>query len=422
MSEPSLLVGFDLCDDFSQISCYNPKVFEPESICFSEDNSKYLIPTVLAVREDTKEWLSGEEAVICKQKEGFFLVEHIIEKILIGETVVIYGVEFTGVTLLERFFRRTLSFLKRYYPDEVICKLVVTIEEANTLLVDTIYEALTKLGINKDRVLVQSHAQSYLYYALSQKKELWVNDVGLFDFDERGLTYHQICINRKLTPMIVQIYSEDFTKELSYQLFCEQQDKEKIAYIFDNIAKEILYKQIVPTLYMTGKGFEGDWANGVFQSLCTGRRVFKGMNLYTKGACYKAKEIVEKEKFEEFLFLSQEMLQSDIMIRVYQKEEFEDIVLVEAATAWYEIDKSIDIILDRGDEIEIIVWNILEKKSEQYKIKLEELPKRPARMTRLRVKVQFVDRYSCAIMIKDQGFGEFYPSTNRIWEKVLTIS
>ncbi len=61
--ERRLLVGLDLCDDYTQISCYNEKTFEPECLGVDDQEEGQFIPTVMAVRNDTKEWLFGREAL-----------------------------------------------------------------------------------------------------------------------------------------------------------------------------------------------------------------------------------------------------------------------------------------------------------------------------------------------------------------------
>ena len=51
-----------------------------------------------------------------------------------------------------------------------------------------------------------------MYYALSQERELWLNDVGLFDFNEDGLSFYRISINRRANPMIAGMERQDFQK------------------------------------------------------------------------------------------------------------------------------------------------------------------------------------------------------------------
>ena len=54
-------------------------------------------------------------------------------------------------------------------------------------------------------------------------------------------------------------------------------------------------------------------------------------------------------------------------------------------------------------------------------IPLEGLPKRPAKMTRLSISIEFFSEDEFVVQIKDMGFGSFYKSTNRIWEKRIKL-
>ncbi|HEX3075673.1 MAG TPA: DUF5716 family protein [Lachnospiraceae bacterium] len=421
IEDRKLLVGLDLCNDYTQISCYSMKTYEPESICYTNDDSKYMIPTVLGVREDTKDWLFGEEALLMAKSKEALLVDNILERIIRKEEIYIYDVRFTGSALLEKFFRKTLSLLKRYYPNETVSKLVITIKELDMALIHAIYKALDSLSLGKERVSIQSHSQSAIYYAMSQKRELWINNVAIFDFEEAGLQYYHLDINRKTSPMSITIDHKDLSDTLSLDLLEDLNDKESISYIFENLAKSVLYRQLITTLYMTGRGFEGNWADEVFKKLCVGRRVFKGQNLYTKGACYYARELAGEGKCEDFIFLTEEMVSSSIGLQVYKDAMLEELTLVNYGTLWYEARHQVQLILDEQDSITIVVKDYRKKNSNQHVIELEGITKRPNRMTRVELRTEFVDTKTCTVMVKDMGFGSYYPSTNQIWEYTIRI-
>lgn len=414
MSEAgSLLVGFDLSNEFSQISYYNNKTFEPESVA--------VIPTLLAVKKDTKEWFYGEDAMdLWKRGEGF-LIKDMVKSLWLKKKISIEGITFEAEDLFEKYLRKSLSLLKGEFPNDSIKMITFTLREVNGEVRNILLKALAPLGLMKDRVMIQSYTQSYMYYALSQKKELWMNDVGLFEFDERGLHYSQISINRKVLPMLVGITSKDFSETLSYDFFLEDENKENIQYVFRNIAKNTLHRQIISTLYMTGKGFEGDWGEGIFTELCAGRRVFKGQNLYTKGACLASREIMGPPKLKDFIFLSEEITTSNITMKIYHDGNTAEAVLVKAGVPWYESDSCLSVILDGEEEIEIITTSILKHSSVSQAIVLDGLPKRENKTSRIEIRAKLVDTKSCVITARDKGFGEFSPSSNRIWEKVIAI-
>jgi hypothetical protein len=414
-----VIVGYDLCEDYTQISCYSYKTLEPIPISERMGEENYLIPTVLCAKTDTRQWLFGEEAVACAKNGAGELVEHLLSKVRAGEEVELFHTSFSGLALLEKFLRKSLTLIKNYFPTEQITKLVVTVRNTEPEFVDKIYEALALLGLEKDRAIVMSHAGAYLYYALSQDKSLWMNDVGLFDFSAEGLMYYQMRMNRRSRPMIAGLTKTDFTASLDYDV--PGQKNSNAPYIFENLANTALYKQIVSTLYFTGSGFEGGWADGVIKGLCTGRRVFYGQNLFTKGACYAAKELSGDRKLNDILLLNDDMITSSVAIRVYSDTKFVEMPLAEAGEIWYEVNKSLEVIPEGTAELEVILKNIMTRDVNYEKLALNQFPERPDRMTRLEINFTCKNKTGGIIKITDLGFGEFYPGTGSGMEFSLEI-
>ncbi len=414
-----LIVGYDLCEDFTQISCFSYKTFEPIVIGIREEDELNLIPTVLCVKNDSKQWLFGEDAICCSAAGTGVLINHLLEKLVSGKTVELFGESFDGVSLLEKFLRKTLTLVKQYFPTEQITKLVVTVRNTEPRLIEGIYEALSVLGLEKDRVLILSHAGAYLYYALSQDKALWMNDVGLFEFSEEALLYYQIRMSRRGKPIIACLNKTDYTDMLSYPRL--KQNEQGLSYVFENIANTALYKQIVTTLYFTGRGFEGGWADEAIQKLCAGRRVFFGQNLFTKGACYAAKELSGDVKLADILLLNDDMITSTVGVRVYRDTKYSDAILAEAGMNWYEVDQSIEVIPEGVPELEIILKSLLNREVVREKVRLTNLPERPDRMTRLSINITCKNRTSGIVRVQDLGFGEFYPATECVTEFTIEL-
>lgn len=417
--ERTLLVGVDLCDDMSQITCFNMVSFEPESICLNGDEEKYLIPTALFYRRDTAEWTFGEEALLWNREKDGVLIKGLVSKASKEEDVIVNGRTLKPEYLLERFFKRLLGLLKTEYPNNTIRSLVITVKEKNMVLIQNIYSALQKLGISKLRANVQSHEQCFVNYAMNQSKELRVNDVVLFDFDEDGLCFYQISINRRTEPSTVVLKKREFRDILPYSLI-EEGDKENVAYVFESIAMNVLHKQIVSTVYVTGKGFEGNWCGAALKKLCVGRRVFAGQNLYAKGAGYAAREAVGEGKLKEYLYLGDEMLTVNISMPVYHDSNLVQYPLVTAGVAWYNAAKTISFIPDDAIEVELVVEHVIGQQVEHHFITMDGLWNL-RRRTRIEMSLEFLDVHTCVVRLNDRGFGDLYASSNRVWEKVIKI-
>lgn len=414
-----LFIGYDLCEDFTQISCYSYKTAQPVPIGARDEDVLNQIPTVLCVKEDTKQWLYGEEALACGAEGKGVVVEQLLEKLVQGAEVQIYEQDFSPVVLLEKYLRKTLMLVKQYFPAEQITKMVVTVRDTRPALVDLIYLALEQLGLERDRAVVMSHTGAYLYYALSQDKALWMNDVGLFEFNDEGLSYYQIKLNRRTKPMIACLHKTDYSSELNIKLLQKEQGNN--AYIFENIANKALYKKLVTTLYFTGAGFNGDWADGVIQGLCTGRRVFTGQNLFTKGACYAARELSGDGLLEQFILLDDDMLTTIVGAKIYKDTKYQEEILAEAGECWFEVNRSIEVIVEGEPELELIMKNVMSKEIIRERIQLTGLPDRPDRMTRLEINLTCKNRSTAVLRVNDLGFGESYPETGCILETTIEI-
>ena len=92
--EEKLLVGLDLCWDYTQLTCYNAKTGEPESIGIRGSEEQYLIPTCLAVKRGSREWVFGEEAKQLVAVEEAIDSGDMLEKAEQGTETEIYGVIF----------------------------------------------------------------------------------------------------------------------------------------------------------------------------------------------------------------------------------------------------------------------------------------------------------------------------------------
>ena len=419
--ERTLLVGLDLGNDFSQLSCFDQTLFEPVPIGEEPGQEvQELIPTVAAVRDDNHEWVFGKKALQYAQTGKAALLHDIVISASKGVPLLARETAFEGRTVLERFFRFTLSKLKMHYPNDTILKLVVTVEEKNKPLTNAITDAMKVLGIEDDRLMIQSHKQSYMYYALSQNKELWNNDVALFDYGPKGLKYHQISIDRYAVPMVAGVTEKNLSDVMSAD-FLETAEDAQIAHGFLEVAKTAMHRQLVSTIYVTGPGFDtGEWAETALRELCVGRRVFKGQNLYTKGACYAARELSGKGKLD-CIFLDDDMVQSNISIRVYTQAQTEEVLLVKAGQPWYDIDTSLDVIPDAEDELQLIIQDLLRKEKRTHLLSLVAIPGRENKMTRFSIRIRFSSPHECIITLKDKGFGDFEPTSNRIWERMFEM-
>ncbi len=417
--ERKLLVGIDLGDEVTQINCFDFVTYEPVPVGRMRNGERvYEIPTALAVDPARSEWywIDDENA----SREGMIRLNHLLQDVMRDDTIVIGKYSVESYQVLKRFLVKVLSILKEYYPNELIRKLVISVAEKEEKLTGYLSGICREIGIPHGNFVIQNHRQSYMYYAISQPKELWGNNVGLFEWDGDALYYSQIDIDRKAIPYIIGVSRKNLTDGIDWEKVGQMGSQQK-AYAFVNAANTALYKQFVTTIYVTGKEFEKNWANDALKELCAGRRVFRGQNLFTRGACYAARELSGQGKLEHCLFLDEDMISGNVSLRVYGDAQVQDVLLARAGTLWSEVDESIDVIPDDEEEMQIIIQDVLRHETKAHMLSLSAFSGRENKMTRFTIRLRFADSNTCIVTLKDNGFGEFCPSSNRVWERYIRI-
>lgn len=398
MGERTLLVGYDLCDDSTQICVYSRELHEPELMEQTEDNPNGILDTSI-------------------ERQGMEIIQNFLPKVKKGESIAVGDKVSNPINVLAYFFKKTLSLTRKKYPNQTIKQLVITVDNQTKEFVKIIYSALALIGIEKDRALVISHKQAFLYYALYQPSELWVNDVGMFDFKGETLKYYQMQVDRNHTPILVGLKDLDLTDAMEVP----EDEPERKATIFENVVHATIHRQLLSSIYMTGEEFEGEWCDDVLRKLCVGRRLFKGMNLYVSGACYAAREIVEKKRLEDYILMDDNMVSYSVYLRVYADAEETKCFLCQAGTPWFQVDKEVDLIPDGDMELHVIARDVFSGVEKDVPIELEPVLGKIDKHCRINVRVRFEQVNKCVVTLKDKGFGETFPTSNRIWEKVIQM-
>ncbi|MCR5330129.1 MAG: hypothetical protein K6E62_02945, partial [Lachnospiraceae bacterium] len=331
----------------------------------------------------------------------------------------IFGRLYSADILLERFFRRLLMALKDKTGAERIRGVVLTMKNCEELLCRNIRSALELIGIPNENVRVITHLESFMYYVVSQNYDIWINDVGLFDFDVDGFLFYKLSFGRKQKPINVVAEKTELTDHINYNMLISG-NSENLVSAFEDSVTLMLHKQIISVLYFTGCGFESAWADASLKKLCTGRRIFRGQNLYVRGAGCAAKLLYDGGS-EEYRFIADDVLRSSICIRAYTNGRYEELPIANIGDPYRDTFAKIEVIMDRTNELDLIVHNVLKKDFICAIMTLETLNLRSDRTTRLDVRMRFPERDVCVITVRDMGFGEIHATDHKIWEQVLKI-
>ena len=97
------------------------------------------------------------------------------------------------------------------------------------------------------------------------------------------------------------------------------------------------------------------------------------------------------------------------------------VALVDAGVNWYEAVAKYDFILAAEPAVPVIVTPLDGKDVRTVEIELPGLPIRPAKATRITLKISFKSEHQALIRIYDMGFGEMYPSSGKVWDQEIEI-
>ena len=119
-----LRVGIDICDDYTQVACYDPRTMEAESIGLTEEEASSMVPTVVCKEKGADSWFIGEEAYRCALYGKGTMVDKLVKLAKKGGTATIEGIRYTAEDLMKIFIRQILELPLARKPKEEIGTVV----------------------------------------------------------------------------------------------------------------------------------------------------------------------------------------------------------------------------------------------------------------------------------------------------------
>ena len=426
------MLGIDLSDEYCQISyLYNKRARfgrgfvnavtggitrEPVTFSAVQGQEAYDIPMVLCKRKGSSVWLAGQAALETAQDGEGTAVTGLLKKAREDRPVLVEGEEYNAGSLLALFLRRCLAMLEPEIAPEQIAAVAFTAPEMDFAMEQVLLRAFGRLETGAQQVFCESHQESFFSYMLMQDAEQRRAGMLLCEYGRDGnLSFSTLLYNRRTSPVVY--WARTGQSSISPSLHGPGRDHE-----FTAAVQEFLQQNDASAVYLTGEGFNGGWMKEAAVYLCRGRRVFQGENLFSKGAAYSALLHVDKpSEIPDSIFLAQDALHSNIGIEVLLREQKGYHVLLDAGVKWYNAEIEEDFILENGKEFSLLQTPVTGGEPQQLTVRLNGLPDRPDRTTRLRLVLTMpaVDRLR--VQITDMGFGEIFPSCGRVWEETFAV-
>ena len=423
----SVLVGYDLGEQYSQISYLIYGQEEADTVATVVGTKQYNIPTMLCKRKGVNQWFYGKDAVKNAGEEDTVPVDRLLTLARKGEEVELDGEKYDPVALLTLFLKRSMTLMNFIVSIDKIGAIMFTVDVLDDRMVEILLQASANLGLKTTHIFFQSHTESFYSYMLHQPPELWNYQVIACEHDGRRLKTYRMECNKRTTPIVVlieeQIYEtlivpdeteEEEIKEDAYRLADER---------FLGILQKMCEGRIVSSAYLLGDGFRAEWNKDSLQFLCHNRRVFQGNNLFSRGACYGLWEKLEpSEVGGKHVFLGKDKLKSNIGMHVLRQGRESYFALLDAGENWYEVEKECEFLLAGETELSFVVTPLTGRNAETRVMQLNGGGRSGAPYTRYRLRMSMSAPETVQVRVTDLGFGELFPSAGQVWEEAFELS
>ena len=408
----NILIGFDFGVDTSQICYYDRQADSAVSLPVKVGTEDASFPNCISTA-DGKTWHFGPEAEYFSSQKGESFVSGIYELCQSSREVMVAGKSYRPGELLAVLIRESLALLG--LPDYLrkITSFMMTTPRISRTLVENVRVAYEILGFEKGRAFLQEYAESFYYEAFSHRLDGRGRKVGLFVFENMDVYFRRLDVDQTTRPAMVSCREG---KRITLPADGRQKDM-----AFYELIQDSLGAEIYSTIYLVGNGFSQEWAKKSVALLCKAqRKVYFGNNLYAKGACEAAREKVEDKRLKAYLYIGGDVVRYNVGMEMMINGVPGYYPLIAGGGNWYDSEASCEVLLDEEDSIRLQIGEMYSKERRTIAMKLDGLPDRPPKASRVRIEVSFTSGTAMRVWVTDPGFGDLYPTSGKTWEEVLT--
>ena len=428
MEANQIVLGYELNHQFAQISYLTPDREQPETYAFREEGERFNVPLLLCKRKEVNQWCYGDEAKRCHDAGDGTLVQEILQKALDGENITITEetevYEYEARKLLTMFVKKSFGKMGFFLGNYQIKALVITVEKLDKKILEVLELVADSLQLDRERIFFQNYMESIYHYLIFQPKELRSYQVGVFDFGQEKLKSYRVEMNYKTKPVVTLIHPQVHGE---IERILQSPEESPVYYeVLDQklatLLKEFVGDGITSAIYLIGDGFTGDWYKESLNFICRGRKVFGGNNLYSKGAALAARERISSHKESaSYVYLGEDKLKYNVGLRMLNGLDEDYVPILDAGVGWFEAKAELDFMLLEGSEIPFIITPMMGSGEKIIEVGVEGFELRKRGTVRLHMSVWMESEKTLILRIRDDGFGDFFPPEEEIWEKVIEL-
>lgn len=245
----------------------------------------WVIPTVICRKKTDGGWYVGEEAYKYTLMGEGVIVDKLLSLAVKDGTATISSVKYQGAELLRMYMERILAMIRAEYPGVPVAQLVISLENMEMKLMDCLMGCADALGISRDLVHIASHTECFVYYVLSQKRDVWGGQVGMFSLSDEALRYYELKVVQGPRQMTGLGRSTRIWRRAS-ALMCwiRPPSQDGRSDPLCPAGNWLHQKKLYSSIFLTGKGFgRTDWAPEFMKQVCHRRRVFAAPSHFLPG-------------------------------------------------------------------------------------------------------------------------------------------
>ena len=408
-----MIIGYDLSYRYAQISYCRINADAPQTYAPADKSKQFNIPLCLFKRNGLNQWFLGREALAAKEQEEGQFLDNLFVQALQQEEVALGEESFETIALLALFIKRSLYLPGKECRLEKVAGIMFTIPVLTEKTVELMQQLIALLNLPECKIAFQSREESIYQYMVHQPKELWREDVLLYDSNGEDITAYRFKRNQNTRPVVAFVEEKELGRLYGDD---EHKDGQFLEMVRDSAGNSDA------CAFLLGEGFHGEWSQDSLRLLCYNRRVFKGNDLYSKGACFGMQEKLADKKQAQIIFLSKDKLRTNVGMQVMRASQESYLAILDGGENWYDCRKEWDVILTQGNELVFCLTPLDGRNIRNVEVVLDELPKRRDKMTRLHLQAVMKSSTMMEVEITDMGFGDFAPATGMRFVQQIDLS
>ena len=427
-----VVIGFDINEFGIQVSYAPAQENAPvKTLQLSGKGDGTVVEALICKRHEVNQWYYGVDALQKAKMGQGILIENLWRRFVNEKEVTIekeqYDTALLCNLLLKRILRGALDKIRQEMQQEIAVRmLVITAEPFPNDCMERVERMLDGLEVDRKQIYLQTHEECLFAYLVHQPQRMLGYETGVMDLSNEMLVSYRTTMNHRARPVTVCIERQEVPHLVRKKHYPSISEHDRALTALDeqfcDYAADFVNGRLVTTIYLVGSGFDGDWCQESLKVLCRNRKVYAGNNLYSKGAVYGGlSKIAPSETDAGYLFLGRGMLKDNIGIMVASGGKEEYCPLLDAGLNWYDAKNEITLMLERADEITLLITPVNGGAAYEEQIALGALDQREDGTYRIRLFLQMQSETTLAVTVTDEGFGEIFPPSGQQVEKTIEL-